>query len=57
MENEKIIKVRPNGTLYIEIADFFSLPTVKEQIARFMDSSIYKDLQKRKQEDRESKDK
>ena len=58
MENEnKIIKIRDNGTLYFDIADFLTLPSVKSQIAKFMDSSIYKNLQTKKVEASESKDK
>lgn len=45
----EIIKVRNNGTLYIETSDFFSLASVKEQIARLMDSSIYKTIQGKKE--------
>lgn len=57
MENDsKIIKVRPNGTLYIEIPDLLSLPSVKDQIAKLMNSSIYKNLQLKKQAE-DSKDK
>jgi hypothetical protein len=58
MENDsKIIKVRPNGTLYIEIPDLLNLPSVKDQIAKLMNSSIYKSLQLKKQEAEGSKDK
>ncbi len=45
----EIIKVRDNGTLYVETSDFFNLASVKEQIARLMNSSIYKSLHEKKE--------
>lgn len=53
----EITKIRGNGTLYVEVSDFLNLASVKEQIARLMDSSIYKTLQQKKTEDAAQKSK
>ena len=58
MENvNKIIKIADNGTLYVETSEFLKLSSVKDQIARLMDSSVYKNLLDKKTEDQQEKNK
>jgi hypothetical protein len=53
----KIIKIRDNGTLYVETNDFFNLESVKDQIAKLINSSIYKNLHDKKNDSNDPKNK